>query len=87
MSLECDGWSFIENWVPVDLLNLLGVALRRASNSVVEFWHEMTLYICRYQLLFGVNEKLRAQHILGPVTRYKLLYVSNQGRAGARAKG
>ena len=38
-------------------------------------------------LLFGVNEKLLTQHILGPVTKYKLLYVSNQGRAGARAWG
>ena len=36
-------------------------------------------------LLFGVNEKLLTQHISGPVTKYKLLYVSNQGRAGARA--
>ena len=39
------------------------------------------------RLLFGVNEKLLTQHISGPVTKYKLLYVSNQGRAGARAKG
>ena len=44
-------------------------------------------------LLFGVNEKLLTQHISGPVTKYKLLYVSNQGRAGpsawarVRAKG
>ena len=37
------------------------------------------------RLLFGVNEKLLTQHISGPVTKYKLLYVSNQGRAGARA--
>ena len=36
-------------------------------------------------LLFGVDEKLLTQHISGPVTKYKLLYVSNQGRAGARA--
>ena len=39
--------------------------------------------ICR--LLFGVDEKMLTQHILGPVTKYKLLYVSNQGRVGARA--
>ena len=38
-----------------------------------------------YGLLFGVNEKLLTRHISGHVTKYKLLYVSNQGRAGARA--
>ena len=27
----------------------------------------------KYWLLFGVNEKLLTQHILGPVTKYKLL--------------
>ena len=32
--------------------------------------------------LFGVNKK---NALSGPVTKYKLLYVSNQGRAGARA--
>ena len=37
-------------------------------------------------LLFGVNEKLLTQHISGLLTRYKLLYVSNQGRVGARAR-
>ena len=37
------------------------------------------------RLLFGVNEKLLTQHISGLLTRYKLLYVSNQGRVGARA--
>ena len=37
------------------------------------------------RLLFGVNEKLLTQHISGPITKYRLLYVSNQGRAGARA--
>ena len=31
--------------------------------------------------LFGVNEKLLTQHISGPVTKYKLLYVSSQGWA------
>ena len=40
---------------------------------------------------FGVNEKLLSQHISGPVTNYKLLYVSNRARAWAmvraRAKG
>ena len=36
-------------------------------------------FICR--LLFGVNEKLLTQHISGPITKYKLFYVSNQGRA------
>ena len=36
-------------------------------------------------LLFGVNEKLLTQHTSGLVTKYKLLYVSNQGSAGARA--
>ena len=35
---------------------------------------------------FGVNEKLLTQHISGPVTKYKLLYVSNQGRAWARVR-
>ena len=30
--------------------------------------------------------KLLTQHISGPVTKYKLLYVSNQGRARVRAK-
>ena len=38
-----------------------------------------------FLLLFGVNEKLLAQHISGLLTWYKLLYVSNQGRVGARA--
>ena len=41
-------------------------------------------------MYFGVNEKLLTQHISVPVTKYKLLYVSNQGRAGdtwARVKG
>ena len=38
-------------------------------------------------LLFGVNEKMLTRHISGPVTKYKLLYVSIQGRAGAWAKG
>ena len=37
------------------------------------------------RLLFGVNEKLLTQHISGLVTKYKLLYVSNQGKAGTRA--
>ena len=41
----------------------------------------------QFWLLLGVNEKLLTQHISGPVTKYKLLCVSNQGRAGARAKG
>ena len=36
-------------------------------------------------MLFGINEKLLTQNISGPVTKYKLLYISNQGRAGARA--
>ena len=36
-------------------------------------------------LLFGVNEKMLTQHISGPATKYKLLYVSNQHRAGTRA--
>ena len=36
-------------------------------------------------LLFGVHEKLLTQHISGLLTKYKLLYVSNQGRIGARA--
>ena len=35
--------------------------------------------------MFGVNEKLLTQHISGPVTKYKLLYVSNQGKTGIRA--
>ena len=34
------------------------------------------------RLLFGVNEKLLTQHISGLLTKYKLLYVSNQGRLG-----
>ena len=34
-------------------------------------------------LLFGVNDKLLTQHILGLLTKYKLLYVSNHGRIGA----
>ena len=37
------------------------------------------------RLLFGVNEKLLTQHISGLLTKYKLLYGSNQGRVGARA--
>ena len=37
-------------------------------------------------LLFGVNEKLLTQHISGLLTKYKLLYVSNQGRVGAWAR-
>ena len=39
----------------------------------------------RNWLLFGVNENLLTQHITGPVTKYKMLKVSNQCRAGARA--
>ena len=38
-----------------------------------------------YRLLVGVNEKMLTQHISGLVTKYKLLYVSNQGRAGSKA--
>ena len=49
------------------------------------------------RLLFGVNEKFLTPHILGPVAKYKLLYVRGQGlglglglglsvRARARAK-
>ena len=38
-------------------------------------------------LLFGVNDKLLTQHISGLLTKYKkLLYVSNQGRVGARVR-
>ena len=44
-----------------------------------------SLYVLCVWLLFGVNEKLLTQHISGPITKYRLLYVSNQGRAGARA--
>ena len=36
--------------------------------------------------VFGVNEKWLTQHISGLLTRYKLLYVSNQGRVGTRAR-
>ena len=36
-------------------------------------------------LLFGVNDKMLTQHISGPAIKYKLWYVSNQHRAGARA--
>ena len=36
-----------------------------------------------FQLLFGENENLLTQHISGILTKYKLLYVSNQGRIGA----
>ena len=46
------------------------------------------IYIChvpKFWLLLGVNKKLLTQHISAPVTRYKLLYVSNQGTARARA--
>ena len=46
---------------------------------------DIILSIGKHRLLFGVNEKLLIQHILGLVTKYKLLYVSNQGRA--RDKG
>ena len=42
--------------------------------------------LLKIRLLFGVNEKLLTQHISGLVNKYKLLYVSNQGRAGARAR-
>ena len=35
-------------------------------------------------LLFGASEKLLTQRILGSVTKYKLLYVSNQARAMAK---
>ena len=41
-------------------------------------------------LLFGVNDKLLTQHILGPVTvtKYKLLYVSKPGLGlRVRARG
>ena len=37
-------------------------------------------------LLFDVNDKLLTQHISGLLTKYKLLYVSNQGRIGARVR-
>ena len=36
-------------------------------------------------IMGDVLEKLLTQHISGPVTKYKLLYVSNQGRARVRA--
>ena len=36
----------------------------------------------RIWLLFGVNEILLSQHISGLVTKYKLFYVSSQGRLG-----
>ena len=39
------------------------------------------VYIAKCWLLFGVNENLLTQHISGPVTKYELLYASNQGRA------
>ena len=32
--------------------------------------------------LFGVNEKLLTRYISGLVTKYKLLYIRNQGRQG-----
>ena len=38
-----------------------------------------------YWLLFGFNEKLLTQHIMGPATKHKLLEVSNKCRVGARA--
>ena len=41
--------------------------------------------VCYMGLLFGVNGTMLTQHISGLVTKYKLLYVSNQGRTGARA--
>ena len=53
-------------------------AIRCNSNAVLIQTHN-------YWLLFGVNEKLLTQHLSGLLTKYKLLYVSNQGRAGARA--
>ena len=42
----------------------------------------------KFGLLLGVNEKLLTQHISGLVTKYKLLYVSNQAwvRVWARAR-
>ena len=48
--------------------------------------HRFQWLLCfRNWLLFGVNEKLLTLHISGLLTKYKLLYVSNQGRVGARA--
>ena len=55
------------------------------------FYANSTIYqvseVLSFRLLFGVNEKLLIQHISGPVTKYKLLYVSNQGRARDRGWG
>ena len=48
--------------------------------------HQYQLLTNKKRLLFGVNEKLLTQHISGPVTKYELLYVSNQSRAGARIR-
>ena len=56
------------------------------SNFLLLYKSPFTLGLLFFRLLFGVNEKLLAQHILGLVTKCKLLYVSNQGRAGARVR-
>ena len=55
--------------------SLLGKALAgaRQTSEISMIWP------ANKRLLFGVNEKLLTQHVLGPVTKYKLLYVSNQG--------
>ena len=55
------------------------------SNFLLLYKSPFTLGLLFFRL-FGVNEKLLAQHISGLVTKCKLLYVSNQDRAGARVR-
>ena len=63
----------------------LGMCIHNCSLRVLE-WKMSMLSIQEFPdrglqgLLCGVNKKLLTQHILGPLTKYKLLYVSNQGR-------
>ena len=77
------------------------MASKKKRRYTIAFYSSTVLYVCfatcyycgwfrtiKYtvlRLLFGVNEKLLTQHISGLLTQYKLLYVSNQGRVGARA--
>ena len=48
------------------------IALKAENIKIGQYW------------VAGVNEKLLTQHFSGLVTKYKLFYVSKQGRAGAR---
>ena len=51
------------------MIDAAGNSLRYQSH-IAAFLYKLPV-LC-YRLLFGVNEKLLTQHILGPVTKYML---------------